>query len=267
MLDSTVSCWLAGAVASFVVGGAISPREGMPRRRAVAGLLLLGLAIVVGARLHAMVLEEGRSVVEIVSHPNAWLRGTMRLPGGLLLATALAPLVAALLRLEYGRLSDVAITSGAAFLAVGRIGCHFAGCCFGVPTTLPWGTSYPRGTSPWGAHVNSGLVGRDAAGSLPVHPFALYLALVAAVVCVLLIWLGARGARPGTRTIVGLVALGLAFGALESVRDVPIGTPPMFRQELWLLLGSAAACAGIVVTLLRSRGWLRQVRFGRVVSN
>lgn len=33
-------------------------------------------------------------------------------------------------------------------LAITRIGCFLNGCCFGVPTTLPWGIKFPEGSIP-----------------------------------------------------------------------------------------------------------------------
>lgn len=32
--------------------------------------------------------------------------------------------------------------------ALGRIGCFFAGCCYGEPTDLPWGVIFPKGSFP-----------------------------------------------------------------------------------------------------------------------
>lgn len=32
--------------------------------------------------------------------------------------------------------------------AVGRIGCFFAGCCYGEPTNSPWGIVFPKGSFP-----------------------------------------------------------------------------------------------------------------------
>lgn len=43
--------------------------------------------------------------------------------------------------------------------ALGRVGCVFAGCCWGAPTDLPWGLSYPAG---------------HESGGVPTHPVQLY---------------------------------------------------------------------------------------------
>jgi len=45
----------------------------------------------------------------------------------------------------------------AAGIAVGRLGCLYAGCCYGTPTDLPWGVTFT-----------------NTAGELPRHPTQLY---------------------------------------------------------------------------------------------
>jgi len=59
-------------------------------------------------------------------------------------------------------------------LAVGRIGCLVNGCCFGMPTELPWSVEYGMGSAAWRLHHALGWIGGDATHSLPVHPYPLY---------------------------------------------------------------------------------------------
>lgn len=59
--------------------------------------------------------------------------------------------------------------------AIGRIGCFLNGCCWGMPTDMPWGVTFPK--SRWGVyaqHLKDGLVKADAPCALPVHPTQLY---------------------------------------------------------------------------------------------
>jgi phosphatidylglycerol:prolipoprotein diacylglycerol transferase len=63
-------------------------------------------------------------------------------------------------------------------VAIGRISCFFGGCCFGKPTTLPWGIVFP--TSPIDSH-------------LPRHPTQLYEAVFHAVMAGCLFHWQSRG--------------------------------------------------------------------------
>jgi phosphatidylglycerol:prolipoprotein diacylglycerol transferase len=57
-------------------------------------------------------------------------------------------------------------------LALSRIGCHLAGCCFGTPTSLPFGITYDQASYAYQAHFVQGIA--DGAVSAAVHPVQLY---------------------------------------------------------------------------------------------
>lgn len=67
----------------------------------------------------------------------------------------------------------------AAAVAVGRLACYRAGCCYGEPTTLPWGVVFPT------------------ADTQPRHPTQLYEALFHALCAVVLYHLRERGVFRG----------------------------------------------------------------------
>ena len=63
----------------------------------------------------------------------------------------------------------------AAAVGVGRLGCFYAGCCYGTPTTLPWGIVFP------------------AVDSVPRHPTQVYEAAFHLGAAGILLWLQRRG--------------------------------------------------------------------------
>ncbi|MFA6088408.1 MAG: prolipoprotein diacylglyceryl transferase family protein [Candidatus Woesearchaeota archaeon] len=64
--------------------------------------------------------------------------------GGLIGGTIAVIIVKKVLKInqKLGNLFAPAIALG---VAIGRIGCFFAGCCYGTPTTLPWGVDFGDG--------------------------------------------------------------------------------------------------------------------------
>jgi phosphatidylglycerol:prolipoprotein diacylglycerol transferase len=69
---------------------------------------------------------------------------------------------------------------------IGRLGCLLAGCCYGKPTTVPWGITF---TSPdAAANVGTPL-------GIPLHPTQLYDAGAELLILVLLLLTERRG-RP-----------------------------------------------------------------------
>jgi phosphatidylglycerol:prolipoprotein diacylglycerol transferase len=75
----------------------------------------------------------------------------------------------------------------------GRLGCLAAGCCYGRPTTMPWGITFH---SPWAAEFSGTPLNQS------LHPTQLYEAVAEAINFVLLYWLCKRKKFEGQ--IIGL---------------------------------------------------------------
>jgi phosphatidylglycerol:prolipoprotein diacylglycerol transferase len=80
------------------------------------------------------------------------------------------------------KVRPLAMLDAAAFAAatgspIGRIGCLLAGCCYGQPTTMPWGFFYPPDHP-----------GAIAAHGLALHPTPLYMSLGVGTLWVILYW-------------------------------------------------------------------------------
>ncbi len=131
----------------------------------------LGRADVLAASAVGMlgVLLGGRFVYHVVIHPRAllqdptsWLRlweGDFVLFGGLLGAPALMAIHARLRGIRVLDLLDLFAPAVGLAIAVGRVGCFLAGCCYGHPTDVPWAVQFLEG---------------PAATLGPVHPVQLY---------------------------------------------------------------------------------------------
>lgn len=76
---------------------------------------------------------------------------------------------------------------------VGRLGCFFAGCCFGGPTEGPTGIAFPRYSPAWDTHIKEGLIDPSALHSLAVHPTQLYESAACFLIFALGVWRYRRG--------------------------------------------------------------------------
>ncbi len=127
-------------------------------------LWLLVLAIV-GARALFVVTHWA----DYASDPLAILRlweGGLILYGGYVFAIAGGILYLRRRGIRVWRVGDAAAPSMALGIGIGRLGCFMNGCCFGLPTTLPWGVHFPAESVP--SFVFPGV---------PLHPAQLYLSL------------------------------------------------------------------------------------------
>lgn len=110
----------------------------------------------------------------------------------------------------------------APFLALGeaitRLGCFFNGCCWGLPTRLPWGVRFPRYSNPWHQHVHEGHLWADASRSLAVHPTQLYMTLGLLFLFALLLFLRSRTHVQGALLCGYLIGYGIVRGLVETFR-------------------------------------------------
>lgn len=178
-------------------------------------------------------------------------------------------------RLPFRRLADVVAVPALAFMAVIRIGCFLAGCCFGdisghpdavagigdaalqaqVQTVgilsrheLPWAVHYPGGSLVEQQHEALGLVAPGAAASLPVHPVQLYETLLVGLLALAIVRVRPRLARPGTEALAAFAGYAALEFLLEFLRaDNALVLGPLSANQLlcigWLALAAVLAAA------------------------
>lgn len=154
--------------------------------------LLFPIAVIVGIA--------GGTIVAIFMPMDHMLAGEMMNHGirirlfGMLATAAIGVFVySRLTKLSFRHLLDVFAVPTLVGLMIHRVGCFFAGCCWGdvakpvdagqfasQVSTLPMlnslvnGVQYPPGSLPFEQHVALGLINADALASLPVVPVQLY---------------------------------------------------------------------------------------------
>ena len=176
---------------------------------------------VAAAAVAAASLAGGHALFALVHGGGA---GGLASTGGIAAGLGVAVIVARLARRPAGELLDTLVPAGLLALAIGRVGCFLAGCCYGRPTALAWGVVFP------------------ALGPPARHPLQLY----SAAGDLLLVLLPARGA-PGAAARRGCIGFGCLRAVLETLRD-PATTDVLpggwltLPQAAALLLALAAGC-------------------------
>jgi len=141
---------------------------------------------VLGARLfHVIIYRDnyfyqlpgqglGETVLRSLGRMAATWNGGLVFYGGLIGGILALWLFARRRKIPLPDLLDFSAAPLGVGLAVTRIGCFLNGCCFGKPTDLPWGVSYPPG-----AHIGH---------TDPVHPTQLYETLAALAIAAGMWW-------------------------------------------------------------------------------
>jgi phosphatidylglycerol---prolipoprotein diacylglyceryl transferase len=119
--------------------------------------------------------------------------------------------------------------------AIGRLGCFAAGCCYGKPTSLPWGVTFA-----------SPLAGEIAGTPLhvPLHPTQLYESAAEFLNVLLLVWLGTRRRFSGQLIGAYFILYGIERGTIEFFRGDP-GRTLMFHDAVSLM---QFVSLGLIVT-------------------
>jgi phosphatidylglycerol---prolipoprotein diacylglyceryl transferase len=156
--------------AAIVTGIVLARQTQVPLPLAPREKFFIGLGAFCGAMI-------GAKLPFVISDWEGFLSGAAWFSNG---KTILCGLAGGYFGVEFAKwLLDIRIKTGdsfavpvAAAVAIGRLGCFHAGCCYGTPTKLPWGVVFPT------------------VDNLPRHPTQLYEAafhLIAAVVLYLLL--------------------------------------------------------------------------------
>jgi phosphatidylglycerol:prolipoprotein diacylglycerol transferase len=124
--------------------------------------LLVVVGSILGSRLFHVIFED---FAYYAAHPlrifAVW-EGGYTFYGAVLMATLFIFLYCRKQKIDFLQFADISTPAASLGLFFGRIGCFLAGCCWGRPTTMPWGVSFNDPDT------------FAAVRGVPVHPTQLY---------------------------------------------------------------------------------------------
>ncbi len=222
-LSFALGIWLAGRRAEA---------RGIPAERITDVSLVIIVATVIGAR--ALYVAAHWSDFE-----GRWLDVFRTWEGGLTMYGGAVPAVIAgmwFLRrwgVDAWKTADAVAPSMALGLGLTRIGCFLSGCCFGSPTDVPWGCTFPPDS-----HAGTIYPG------IPLHPAQLYASAVGFGLCGFLLWIDHRKLPKGSLFLLFLLLYSIARILLDLVRTYdetafPIASVPLTLNQ-WVSIGIIA---------------------------
>lgn len=217
-----------------------------------------GLAALLGALI-------GAKAFWIVQYDNPWrvweavyfwTQGLV-FYGGLIGAVVALSVYIAFNRFPLLRTADACAPYAALGEAITRVGCFLTGCCWGRPTNLPWGTSFPKGSSAyWYMRNMSHELDQSHAFTPALHPTQLYMCLGLLLIVFPVLLYAAR--RPHFKGSIALMYL-FSYGVLRFTVEVFRGDSahPLLNMTLSQLISLGLAVFSLVVfTLVKSTVFL-----------
>ena len=254
--------FLTGAV-SLIILTILLRVNGVSRLQSLGAGLVVVLVVLVGARLsYALV-----NFQQFANEPGEIFQlhaGNFNMWGGLVLGLPLIALVPQFLKLRTWRFLDLLapVIGMAAFAS--KIGCYLNGCCFGAPTSLPWGVTFPAGTRAaqhFSEHLEAG--GGEIITSLPyLHPVQLYESFAGLFVLVMAVLMLRQRLQEGT-----VFLLSMVFISVSRLFAVPVTTGDYLSILLYVVvaLGALFLLCWRRGAILRLRFYNKKVRKGGAV--
>lgn len=195
---------------AFLVGLGLALRESTRRGWDPDRIIDLGIVVLVSGVGGARLLYVLGHLAEFQGRWHEVLfvwQGGLTLWGGFLLAVPAGLWFCRRAGLPVWQVADVFAGPVALGAAFGRFGCYLNGCCYGVPTSLPWGVRFPPGSLPFAQFGNEAL-----------HPSQLYNVLAGLAAYGVVMLVGSRLRAPGQRWWLMLGTYGLLRAAVDLTR-------------------------------------------------
>lgn len=258
---NTYGVFLALAfLCAILIAVKLGSRDGLPRERIYDLCLWMLLSGLVGSKILMLFTEP-----EYRDHPLQLLSLDFLRSGGVFYGGLIGAIVAGYLlmrryKLPWWKTADACAPGIALGNFFGRQGCFAAGCCWGKPTSLPWGVKFTA-------------LGHEITGvplDVALHPTQLYESFAMLIVFGFLFWLHKRRRFSGQVILLYAVLYsGIRF-VIEFWRDDPRGdvfglttlTGLSTSQIISLIMGLGA----LAILIIRWRNAARVTRTANITA-
>jgi phosphatidylglycerol:prolipoprotein diacylglycerol transferase len=197
-----------GFVAGVIFATLRARKEGIPFEK-VVDLFYTVLSAILGSRILFVLINLDVYRENPLQIFKIW-EGGLVFYGGLILAIGVSIGYMRWHRLPIWKFADLFSPSIALGLFFGRIGCFFAGCCYGRETSLPWGIIFTDPNSL--ARLN-----------VPLHPTQLYESTSSLIIFFFLNWMEKKKTFDGQLFWLFLFLYSVTRFFIEMLRDDPRG--------------------------------------------
>src|SRR5438309_4846594 len=232
--------------AAYLLGLKLAMMRAKTRGLDEARVLDLGIYIIISALIGAKLLLLVTDFRTFRNDPRELLtlaRSGGVFYGGLILSVVVALVYIRRIGLPLWTTCDVFAPGIALGHVIGRFGCLFAGCCYGKPTTKPWGITF---TDPYAASYVGTPLG------VPLHPTQLYEAGAELLIRIVLLVTERRGRPFAGRTFwLYMLLYSITRFIIEFYRGDERGTVGIFSTSQFISIVLAPLAIGMLIYLSR----------------
>lgn len=225
----------------------LAARDGLPKEKIYDLSLWMLLASLIGSKILMLFTEP-----EYRDHPSQLISLDFLRSGGVFYGGLLGAVIAGFFlmkryRLPWWNTADACAPGIAIGNFFGRQGCFAAGCCWGKPTTLPWGVKFTD-------------LGHQITGvptDTHLHPTQLYESFAMLLVFFFLFWLHKRRRFTGQVILAYALLYSAIRFSIEFVRDDPrgdvLGLTTLTGLSTSQLISLVVGVSALVLLIVRRR--------------
>jgi len=225
----------------------LAARDGLPKEKIYDLCLWLLLSSLVGSKLLMLFTEPEYRANPKLLFSLDFLRSGGVFYGGLIGALLAGFFLMRRWKLPWWKTADACAPGIALGNFFGRQGCFSAGCCWGKPTTLPWGVQFTE-------------AGHEITGvptGIHLHPTQLYESFTMLIVFFFLLWLHKKKKFSGQVILAYAVIYATVRFLIEFVRDDPrgdvLGLTTLTGLSTSQLIGLVVGIGALILLIVRWR--------------
>jgi len=225
-----------GFICGILVALYYAKQEGISKDTVFDLAIYVIIFALIGARLFYVIGQWGyykNNLFEIFMLQ----RGGLVILGGILFAIATLAICSRIKHLPLLKLLDIATPTTAIGIAIGRIGCFMNGCCFGLPTKMPWGVVFPAGSLAYSYFPNQ-----------HIHPTQLYSSFSVLLIFFILVLLYKHKKFDGFVFLWGVILYSLYRFIVEFFRFSPMHWWGLTPSQ-WIVLVLVVVAVAMLVRL------------------
>ena len=212
-------------------------KQGLPEEQLMNLFFYSVIAGLIGARLAYVLLYLDMFLEDPLEVFRLW-NGGLVFYGGFLAGFAFVLVYVKKQKLPLAKIMDIIAVGSPLAHGVARIGCFFAGCCYGKACGLPWAVSF----------TNPETLARPL--GVPLHPTQLYSSAGNFLIFGILLLLSRTGRFPGRLIFVYFLLYGLFRSFVEIFRGDVRGAPVVDFLSTSQTIGLAAALIAAVCLII-----------------